>query len=151
MKPTPIEEARRALALASNAVIDACKSETNDPDISGVNLLTSVHRLLRTVQNNVHLDRARADSMAEYRRDNAPILAKKVRAIRDLRALRDDAQATFPVLDESRRVTATSSDDTLAKFDAMVRDVLKKGGDIDEGDVSDPNAGSGAMEILERL
>jgi hypothetical protein len=154
LNPTPIEEARHALTLSAVAVVEACRSDAADARLAGRTILTAIHRFVRTVIGNVHLSRARADCCLEYLGGRGAILKRKVDLVRRVHHFRQGAQERFPVLAESADPASLPADDlySLARFDVLVSRILENGGDVDEGDVSDPQAETGeVVEVLRTL
>lgn len=140
MNPTPINEARRALELGANAVVKICQSKIMDAKVSGVSLLGAIHRFVRTVESNVHLDRARSDCLAEYQTERSALFRQKRQLVTDLCSVRQAAQAAFPVLDGSAipaAIPSVESHYSLARFDGLAHAILEERVEIDEGGVSD--------------
>jgi hypothetical protein len=64
--------------------------------------------------------------------------------LRELVAVREEAEKQFPKLAESANIPTTSSDyaDSIADFDSLMRAFLGRSSRIDEGNQDDENAGS---------
>src|ERR1700690_493760 len=145
MNPTPIEEARRALELAANAVVDVCQSEIKDAKLSGVGLIEAIHRFARAVRSNIHLDRVRLDCQAEFQHDKSALRDQKVQIVTGLRALRQEAQAAFPVLDASAilsDIPSVENNYSLARFNVLAGNALEERCESDDPGGSDDGAGN---------
>lgn len=150
MDPTPIEEARRALDLAAKAVVEACQPDNSQAARSS---LVSVHRFVRTVKANTHLDRTRAECHAEFLRERTRLVDQERQCVRALRELRVEAQTAYPVLIESvNHPDSPTWEDTcsLTRFDALVQCIVESGPDIDDegGTGASQGRSSEAAEIL---
>ncbi len=139
----PITEARRTLDLVADEILRVTRLKTNATSAQGRGLLEGIHRLVRAVQGNLYLDRARADCLRDYRREQASLARRRTKLLRELVAVRKEAEKQFPTVAQSATVPATSDDsDSLADFDSVMRSLLGGSGEVDEGDPGDENAGS---------
>jgi hypothetical protein len=149
MSLRPIEDARRTLNRSVEAVLKLSRLKTNASAAGGRALLESIHRLVRTIDGNLHLDRVRQECESDYERDLGKIVQRRRELLTALRVVRHDAVAAFPVLVGSIQPTAPADRlFSLAKFDSLVGPWLDENVAIDEGNASDEHSGSAGPALI---